>query len=260
MTGRPTRNRRHAVSPRRVTSEAGSCSLWSSEAAPAASGRGARQRAGGRLDPVEKIGTMESVAALGAADSEPVWAKRISRRLLKPLRARLLHTIGVAERSRVVGGVLKPDEAELLLAAAYLHDVGYAPELTRTGFHPLDGARFVRACGHERLSGLIAYHSGAAIAAAERGLVGELSEFHDERSVVSRALTYCDLTTDPDGRPVEPRERLTEIRERFPHSTAEARALEHSIPALLDDVRRVELMLSERKLGAPALAVDGAVR
>ncbi len=31
-----------------------------------------------------------------------------------------------------------------LVAAAYLHDIGYAPELAITGFHPLDGARHLR--------------------------------------------------------------------------------------------------------------------
>lgn len=34
-----------------------------------------------------------------------------------------------------------------LVTAAWLHDIGYAPDLVETGFHPLDGARFLREMG-----------------------------------------------------------------------------------------------------------------
>jgi HD superfamily phosphodiesterase len=174
------------------------------------------------------------------------------------MEARWRHTLGVAERARVVGGALEHDDAELLLAAAYLHDVGYAPELAQTGFHPVDGARFVRSCGHERLAGLVAYHSGAGVEAAERDLVAELSEFDDERSLVSRALTYCDLTTNSEGRPVEPYDRLAEIRERYGQASAEARAVTRSTEALLEDVRVVEASLNERGVRAVVPSGDGA--
>jgi len=190
------------------------------------------------------------MASSGAAESEPQWAERVSRRLLAPLGMRWRHTVGVAERARMVGEAMDPDEAELLLAAAYVHDVGYAPELAKTGFHPVDGARFVRGSGHERLSGLVAYHSGAAAESIERGLEGELAEFVDERSIVSRALTYCDLTTDSDGLPAEPVERLAEIRERYGQGAPEAKALERSEAALLDDVRVVETMLANSGQGS----------
>jgi hypothetical protein len=134
----------------------------------------------------------------------------------------------------------------VLVAVAYLHDVGYAPALAQTGFHCIDGARFLRTSGHERLAGLVAHHSGAEAEAEERGLVGELGEFADERSAVSRALTYCDLTTDANGQPVEPVERLAEIRRRYGSATPEARAVGRSSAALLADVRAVEALLAER--------------
>jgi HD superfamily phosphodiesterase len=43
----------------------------------------------------------------------------------------------------------------VLVAACYLHDIGYALALARGGFHPLDGARFLRALGRERLACLV---------------------------------------------------------------------------------------------------------
>jgi HD superfamily phosphodiesterase len=172
--------------------------------------------------------------------------------LLEPLGKRWRHTLGVVERARAVGEVLTPDEAELLVAAAYLHDVGYAPELRETGFHPLDGARFIRSSGRERLAGLVAFHCSAVAEAEERGLLGELAEFVDERSVLSRGLTYCDLTTGPEGHRIEPAARVAEIRKRYGADSAEARALERSAAALLDDVRVIESMVSANNTATEA--------
>lgn len=166
--------------------------------------------------------------------------------MLEPLGARWRHTLGVVERARAVASILVADDADVLVAAAWLHDVGYAPELSEDGFHPLDGARFIRASGHERLAGLVAFHCSSEAEAIERGLRGGLAEFEDERSVVSRALTYCDLTTDAEGRQVEPAERLRGIRARYGPDAPEVRALERSAAGLLDDVRMVEAMLRAR--------------
>jgi hypothetical protein len=55
----------------------------------------------------------------------------------------------------------------LLIVSAWLHDIGYAPELAEVNFHPLDGARFL--CTQrqdERLCGLVAFHSSALAEAA----------------------------------------------------------------------------------------------
>jgi hypothetical protein len=41
-------------------------------------------------------------------------------------------------------------DRDVLVAAAWLHDVGYAPELAVTGFHPLDGAQHLEAAGFGR--------------------------------------------------------------------------------------------------------------
>jgi putative nucleotidyltransferase with HDIG domain len=81
-------------------------------------------------------------------------------RLAQVLPRRWRHVRAVAQRARSVATTLSlPDD---LLAAAWLHDIGYAPELAETGFHPLDGARFLRRAGVDgQVVSLVAYHSCA---------------------------------------------------------------------------------------------------
>jgi hypothetical protein len=87
------------------------------------------------------------------------------------------------------------------VAGALLDDVGYAPSLNRLGFHAVDGARFLRAQGKERLACLVAHHSGARFEAEERDLVEELAAFPVQDGPVMDALTFAHMTT---GRPVNP--------------------------------------------------------
>jgi hypothetical protein len=83
-----------------------------------------------------------------------------------------------------------------------------------TGFHPLDGARYVRRLGQKRIAGLVAHHSGANVQAALRGLSAELAEFPDEASETTAALAYCDMLTGPVGEPVSLDERIADVERR----------------------------------------------
>jgi HD domain len=90
------------------------------------------------------------------------WAARYAEGLSGPLGARwALHTAGVADQARRVARVVDEAEQDVLIASAYLHDIGYAPALAATGCHALDGSWRLRELGHERLAGLVAYHSGS---------------------------------------------------------------------------------------------------
>jgi HD superfamily phosphodiesterase len=80
----------------------------------------------------------------------------------------------LAKAGRVAAS-FSPEDGDALVAAAFLHDVGYAPSLNWLGFHPVDGARFLRGLGRERLACLVAHHSGARFEAEERGLVDKLA-------------------------------------------------------------------------------------
>jgi hypothetical protein len=71
--------------------------------------------------------------------------------------------------------------AEVLVAAAYLHDLGYAPPLVETDLHTLDGARHLRALGHERLAGLVPYH-------LTTGPAGEVVTFEEHWPRLNAAL------------------------------------------------------------------------
>lgn len=83
-------------------------------------------------------------------ESELEWAERVATELLAPLEACWRHTMRVVQRAQSFRDALDGDELEVLLAAAYLHDIRYAPELAEADFRPLDGARFARDAGHDR--------------------------------------------------------------------------------------------------------------
>ena len=71
-------------------------------------------------------------------------AQQIARVLLQePLPRRWAHVQGVADRAPVLGA-----DADLPEAAAWLHDIGYAPGLATTCLHQLDGARYLRDAQH----------------------------------------------------------------------------------------------------------------
>lgn len=126
--------------------------------------------------------------------------------------------------------------------AAWLHDVGYAPELRLTGFHPVDGAAHLAGLGLDaEVVGLVANHSGAEYEAEERGLAGELAKFTrpDQRSL--DALTYADMTVGPDGRRVTVDARIAEILERYSVADPVHRAVSRSANYLRECVARVEV-------------------
>lgn len=174
------------------------------------------------------------------------WAAYSAERLLSPLGNRWLHVRQVAECARQVACVVPAEDYDLLVAAAYLHDVGYAPELAVTGFHPLDGARWVREQqASERLAQLVAHHSCAVYEADERGLLGLLlAEFEPEDSVTYDALVFCDMTTGPDGKSVSFDDRIKEIYERYGADHYVARALDNSRSSLAACHDRTAVRLS----------------
>jgi len=176
------------------------------------------------------------------------WALRYAEELLAPQGDRWAHVRGVARQAVQVSVILPPSERDVLVAAAWLHDLGYTPSLAETGLHSLDGARHLRALGHERLAGLVAYHSGSRREAELRGFVAELAKFEDEASDTAMALTYCDMTTSATGAVVAFPERLADVEHRYGADHVVSQALRRSRPEIERCIRMVEARL--HKVGA----------
>ena len=177
------------------------------------------------------------------------WAAVYAEGLLGSLGDRWgLHSAGVAEQARRVGVVVNEGERAVLLASAYLHDIGYAPSLAVTGCHALDGARHLRDLGHERLAGLVAYHSGSRFEAELRGLAEELAAFADEDSALTRLLTYCDMTTGPRGESFTLDERLSEVGRRYGPDHVVTRSLSAARPWLEECIAWTEAALRRAEI------------
>lgn len=154
--------------------------------------------------------------------------------------ARLAHSLAAGARAARLADAahLQAVARDLAVAAATLHDIGYARSLRSSGFHPLDGARFLRAQGWEALARLVARHSQAWLQARLLGL--DLREFPCRRGIVQDLVDYADVRTGPDGRLVSPDARLAEIVERYPPSSATARVVPRRRPLVAALVARVE--------------------
>ena len=112
---------------------------------------------------------------------------------------------------------------------------------SRTGLHGLDGARYLRDVQHaeQLLCRLVAHHSYAVIEAEERGLAHVLTgEFAPPPQPLSDALTFCDMTTSPDGERVQVHYRLAEIHDRYGTGHLVS-AIRRATPLILDAVGQV---------------------
>lgn len=176
-----------------------------------------------------------------------LWASGLASDLLaEPLPRRWAHVQGVAERARRAVPVAG-DDGSLLVAAGLLHDIGYAPDLVDTGFHPIDGARYLRGISApERIVCLVAHHSCAVLEAELRGLLPELAEFDDEGATPIRdALWWADMTTTPTGDPTTVTERVREIQQRYGPDDIVSCFIRWAWPELLGAVDRTEARLAD---------------
>ena len=203
-------------------------------------GRDAEQDVFGR--PATSVNVPPQLPSLGRMTTLASWAQQLARALLQEsLPRRWAHVQGVAARAHSLAAVLGAD-ADLLEAAAWLHDIGYAPDLNVTGLHALDGARYLRDAQHAdaMLCRLVAHHSCAIIEAGERGLAEVLGlEFEPAPQELSSVLTYCDMTTSPDGELVPVEQRLAEIHDRYGPGHLVSRSIQRATPMILRAVEQV---------------------
>ena len=187
---------------------------------------------------------------------ETLEAWTLARSILADdLPRRWAHSQGVGDRALEVGPVVAPTRADtaLLAQAAILHDIGYSQAATETGFHALDGARYLRSLGvHDLVVNLVAHHSCAAVEAHERGLDKALAEFAMEPPALTDGLIFCDMTVSPDGLPVSVDDRIAEILTRYGSDSVVGQFITRAEPELRAAVRRVALQL--RRTGMKTLA------
>ena len=184
------------------------------------------------------------------------WAEALAERLLaQALPDRWAHSRGVGLKARELR-LLAGEHADVLEAAAFLHDIGYAPEVRDTGFHPLDGARYLRNAtdAPALVCTLVANHTCAVVEAEGRGLVGWLTaEFpvgeSPEPELVA-AITHCDLSVGPRGTATDAESRIAEILERYGPEGVVYRSIERARPLLLEQDRWVRRRLVEVLGGA----------
>lgn len=164
------------------------------------------------------------------------WAAELACDHLHTLPRRLRHVEGVARRAALAANIV--DDPEVLVAAGWLHDLGYAPALVRTGFHPIDGADFLQQIGVDvRLCALVANHSCARIEARNRGVA---LDWADERTALRDALWWADMTTTADGMDTTLAERLAGVCQRYGDADVVTRSVLEAEPALREAVDLTE--------------------
>jgi len=172
-------------------------------------------------------------------------AEQVARVVLAELPERWRHTQGVAGRAAELAAALGEDP-EVLVVAAWLHDIGYGEAARDTGFHPLDGARYLdRQRWPARISALVAHHSAACFVAEARGLADALSWYRREESPLADALTYADQTVGPAGRRTSVQQRMAEMLHRHGPQSPNAAAHRLRGPYLLSLADRVEQRLAQ---------------
>lgn len=107
-------------------------------------------------------------------------------------------------------------DLDLLAAAGWVHDIGYGAAAQETGFHPIDGARWLAAHDWPPLiCSLVAWHTCCHHEADLRGLADELNAWPRPPQPLLDALTWADLHSSPDGSYCTLTERLASIKARY---------------------------------------------
>lgn len=163
--------------------------------------------------------------------------------LLQGQEPRWSHVTGVARAGMSLAGA-GSNIPDVVVGAAWLHDIGYAEPVASTSLHAYDGAMWLLARGApDGLVALVAHHSGARFEAEERGM-GELFSSLPAPDVDTLdLLTMLDMTTDPWGRPVSVGKRLVEILARYPADDPVHRAVLRSGPLLVEAASRAAARL-----------------
>lgn len=147
-------------------------------------------------------------------DSLVIRARALSTELLDATPHLLQHSARSAEHATDHARRITRSRAEEVIAAAWLHDIGYLPQLRRTGFHPLDGALYLMAAGWpERVVRLVAHHSYAALEAPFYGVGHHLGVIEPVTGIDADLLVSADLSAGSGASPPSIDERIVALRD-----------------------------------------------
>ncbi len=172
---------------------------------------------------------------------EPEGVRRFVETALNSSPSRLVHVLEIARRVRESAALLNrlgwhpPIDLEIAECAALLHDIGYWKPIAETGFHPVDGLRFLYGQGQKELGELIAGHS----CSPEEGMLSGFPGIEPSPNIIARLITYWDLQVKQGGEVVSYQERLRDILSRYGPDTIVAKAnlaAQPRLEALMQDV------------------------
>ena len=170
------------------------------------------------------------------------WAQDLARTLLADsLPRRWAHVQGVAARARSLTSALGPTPT----CSRPPH--GCTTSATSPNSPPPACTAWTAPCylrdvqhAEPMLCRLVAHHSCAVIEAEERGLAHILlNEFDPAPQPLADALTFCDMTTSPDGEHVQVHSRLAEIHDRYGSGHLVSRFISRATPLILEAVGQV---------------------
>lgn len=151
--------------------------------------------------------------------------------LAEELPRRWAHSRGVYEQARVHAQRWVDDETlhAVFVAAAVLHDIGYADQLADTGHHAADGARYLNGLGYDpTVVGLVAWHSTGQWELPLLGIDLHSVAPPPKNQMLRDLLWMADFTTSPDGEQVTPTERVADIRDRYAPDSTPVQAIDDS--------------------------------
>jgi hypothetical protein len=175
-------------------------------------------------------------------------AAALAGMLLRGVATRLAHSACVARRVEQVGHMVDCRWQPALYEAAWLHDIGYHRRIALTGFHPLDGARWLQASGwRPETCRLVAWHTAASTEGRLRGLADVLAEeFAPPVPHAAAALAWADLTSSPAGVEWTADRRVADILRRHPADSVVHRSVVEALPDLWATIKQVELRVGRR--------------
>ena len=97
--------------------------------------------------------------------------------------------------------------------------------------------------GGNRLAYLVAHRSSGPAEEHFREYDKEMHQFQREPGLIAGCLTYCDLSTEPDGTSVSVDDRITEVEARCGVDDIVPRGLRLAYPQLVNSFERVNHLL-----------------